>query len=90
MSERRLKYRWRRSWEDVPDDYVAMDGNISFGRVHLHQTGPNRFWTWYLWDQSPEGLIEPETGADPDKMAACQQLEAAYDAARGRAARRAK
>lgn len=81
MKERQLKYRWARTWQDRPDDYTAWDGDRCIGRVYLHTTGTMKIWTWYM--SSEDGLsVRPANGADPDKIEACKQLEAAYDAER--------
>jgi hypothetical protein len=81
VRERKLKYRWARTWQDRRDDYTAWDGDSCIGRVQLHNTGPVKTWTWHMG--SEDGLsIHPANGADLDKMEACRQLEAAYDAAR--------
>lgn len=85
MKERQLKYSWERTWADRETDYVAKDGEIRFGRVQLHTTGPDRVWTWHFWGDAFAGIVPSANGSDPDKIEACRQLEAAYDAAKANA-----
>lgn len=76
MTERQLKYDWRRTWPDKPHDFVCVaDGQI-IGRVQLHDTGPMKHW---MWSMSTDGFeIEPQDGFADDKMEVCRLLEKAY------------
>jgi hypothetical protein len=86
--ERQLKYSWERTWADRETDYVAKDGEIRFGRVQLHTTGPEKVWTWHLWgDAFADFSVQSLNGSHPDKIEACRELEAAYDAAKAKATR---
>lgn len=48
MTNRQLKYEWRRTWENSKQDFTCWDGDQNIGRVQLHTTGPNRVWTWHM------------------------------------------
>lgn len=80
MTERQLKYQWRRTWPDRSHDFVCeVDGEI-VGRVQLHTSGPLRAWTWSM-SIDRVGFIATENGSEDDKMEACRRLEKAFDAA---------
>ena len=85
MTERQLKYQWDRVKNGDRYDFVARDGQIRFGRVQLHTTGPERVWTWHFWGDAFDGIVLSANGSDPDKIEACRQLEATYDAAKANA-----
>lgn len=80
--QRQLKYVWERTWEGRESDYVAKDGECRFGRVQLHTIGPERVWTWHLWGDALEHMPRSLNGSHRDKIEACRELEAAYDAAK--------
>jgi hypothetical protein len=82
MKKKKFKYEWDRTWEGRESDYVARDGQIRFGRVQLHTSGPAKVWTWHFWGDAFAGIAPSANGSDPDKDEACRQLEAAYDAAK--------
>lgn len=78
--ERKLKYRWERTWPDKAHDFACFDGEELIGRVYRHDNGPTRFWIWSMSIDRP-GDIRTANGRDDDKMGACRALEAAYERA---------
>jgi hypothetical protein len=83
MKERQLKYHWDRVKNGDRYDFVARDGQVRFGRVYLHTTGPEKVWAWFLWgDAFADFAVQSLNGSHPDKIEACRELEAAYDAAK--------
>ncbi|MCZ4501018.1 MAG: hypothetical protein JWQ74_3573 [Marmoricola sp.] len=79
--ERQLKYRWERTWPDIRDDYTCFFADVNIGRVQYHTSGPVRFWKWFMAVDDLSMQIAPMTGTHDDKIEACRQLEAAFDAA---------
>lgn len=84
VTQRQLKYRWERTSEDTHADFTAWDGDICFGRVRLHTTGPIRMWTWFM-NADHDWRFHPSDGNEVDKIEACRQVEAAYDEAKKKA-----
>lgn len=82
MTARKFKYEWRRTWEDKPHDFSCSDGNNSFGRVYLHDTGPIKHWAWFMSDEERDGGPVSANGSCETKDDACRAVEAAYDAAK--------
>jgi hypothetical protein len=75
--ERQLKYEWRRTWPDKLEDFTGWDGDWQIGRVHRHHLG-NWLWTMYFDAGGPVEVSR--NGSNDDKMGACKDVEAAYDA----------
>src|SRR4051812_28513236 len=78
MVKRKFKYRWARTWADVPEDYLAFDGEVKIGRVHRLNSLSEGGWYWAMnaaleWSGSSAGTVET-------RDAACHAVEAAYDA----------
>jgi hypothetical protein len=79
--ERQLKYEWRRTWEDQPHDFTGWDGDWQIGRVHRHHM---KNWIWTMWFDAGGPVEVSSNGTHEDKIGACKEVEAAYDAEKGK------
>jgi hypothetical protein len=78
MAERQFKYRWDRTWAEVPEDYLAFDGEMKIGRVHRMNSISAGGWYWAMnaaieWSGSVAGTAETRDEA-------CREVERQYDA----------
>jgi len=78
MAERQFKYRWDRTWAEVPEDYLAFDGEMKIGRVHRMNSISAGGWYWAMnaaleWSGSSAGAVETRDDA-------CREVEREYDA----------
>ncbi len=85
MVERKFIYRWGRTWGDVPEDYVAFDGEVKIGCVHRVNSVSVGGWYWAInaaleWSGSVAGTVETRDEA-------CHEVERQYDAMVARIAR---
>ena len=53
--ERQFKYRWDRTWADVPEEYLAFDGDVKIGCVHRLNSISAGGWYWAM-NAAPNGL----------------------------------
>ncbi len=88
MSEKvQLKYMWRKTWEDVPDDFEGIDPSredffgkpLKFGRIFLGHVPEGTGWLWCLqWSPHGYGDILP-SGVAATAREAAKAMEDAYD-----------
>lgn len=88
----RLKYRWRKTWDDVPDDYVGIDPSrtdrfgklLRFGRFRLGHIPSGTGWLWYLqWSPDDyEGVLQ--SGVASTAREAAKSIEDAYESLNSR------
>ena len=73
------RYRWRHTWRDKEDDYVAQDHGRQVGRVYrAPYTGGSVVWQWFLQtDSFVRAAVRCEGGA-VELIQAVEQLEGAY------------
>src|SRR4029079_6795482 len=76
MAERQFKYRWDRTWAEVPEDYLAFDGEMKIGRVHRMNSISAGGWYWAMnaaieWSGSVAGTAETRDEA-------CREVERQY------------
>ena len=81
MAFQSLKLRWQRTWNDVPRDFKAYDGERKVGRVHFSASAlsPEVAWSWSggAYIEHPGGAIwSGGNGRVGSKQAACEALEA--------------
>jgi len=82
-----LKLRWRHTWDDKDNDYVAETDAYqgSVGRIYLHDSGGhlNGNWFWAMNAHGPEVSrnIEPLSGYEPSPRRAAREVEKAWFAA---------
>lgn len=83
-----LKYRWRQTWPDKPDDYSGRDpgtldhaGNpVVIGRFYLAHVPGGMAWRWFMqWMPERGGVLLPSGIAESEREAA-RAIEDAYDA----------
>jgi len=76
--ERQFKYRWDRTWADVPEEYLAFDGDVKIGCVHRLNSISAGGWYWAM-NAAPNGLAR---SAAQSKAATkpCKEVEREYDA----------
>src|SRR3954465_2126148 len=77
MAERQFKYRWTRTWGDVPEDYTAFNGAAKIGCVHRLNSVSAGGWYWAMnaaieWSGSCAGTAETREGAS-------REVERQYD-----------
>lgn len=46
--EIKLKYRWRKTWPEVEDDFTGMDGEETIGRFYKHRATEGMRWYWHM------------------------------------------
>lgn len=68
--QRQIKYDWRRTWGDVPEDYLAYDGEWKIGRVHRVISVSSGGWHWTCnarleWLGSEAGKCRDQGGGLP-------------------------
>ena len=76
--QRQFKYRWARTWADVPEDYTAFDGAVKIGCVHRLNSVSGGGWYWAMnaaveWSGSVAGSAETRDDT-------CHEVERQYDA----------
>lgn len=81
----RLRYRWRRTWEDHPRDFVCEDEGGLVGRIY-HNVGTTTqpaHWQWFL-NGEYRGYQMSSGGREPGRLAAARAVEDAYEKAKAR------
>src|SRR4051812_3387320 len=63
VKQRKFKYRWQRTWADVPEDYTAFDEAVKIGCVHRLNSISAGGWYWAMnavleWSGSLAGTTE--------------------------------
>lgn len=77
-SDIELKLKWRKTWDDAEDDFVAVGvpgvhGDI--GRIYLVRGGPqNARWTWGINARLPE-LFLSDSGSEATAREAAKRVE---------------
>lgn len=74
------RYRWRKTWPDRENDFVALDGLVKFGRIHIYHMG-NWFWCLYSTELKLRNTatMQPLAGyADTARLAAFE-VERCYE-----------
>ena len=67
----------------VPDDFIAMDGDIEVGLVKLVESGPDRGWFWSLTLVHPGPAFRlPTNGQCATRGEAVSELRECYAAFR--------
>lgn len=85
-----LKYHWRQTWVDKPDDYVGEDpGNLdqvgnpsTIGRFYLTHIPGGTAWRWFVQWVPPGGGVDLPSGVAQSEREAAKAIEVAYVAAR--------
>lgn len=98
MTEITLKYRWRQTWADKPDDYVGKDpGNLdqfgnpsTIGRFYLAQIPGGMAWRWFTQWAPPGAGAHLPSGVSQSEREAAKAIEDAYDQIRDIAATKPK
>lgn len=75
----KLKYRWVKTWPDAVDDFSAIDGRETIGRIYKYQTGPQKdrwFWTMTVLSENRETIACD--GIEATAREAARQVETAY------------
>ncbi len=79
--EESLRYRWRRTWEDQPRDFVCEtdDGEL-IGRIYFNvgTTTQPEHWQWFL-NGEYEGRQLNSGGRAPGRMEAARAVEDEYE-----------
>lgn len=82
-----LKYRWRKTWADKPDDFVGKDpDNVdqfgspsTIGRFYLAHIPGGMAWRWFVqWHPPGAGVVLPSGVAQSEREAA-KAIEDNYD-----------
>ncbi|CAM5598653.1 hypothetical protein MAUB1S_10123 [Mycolicibacterium aubagnense] len=77
-SEIELKLKWRKTWDNVEDDFVAVGvpgvhGDI--GRIYKHAGGPqNARWSWSVYARLPT-LMLSDGGTEDTAREAAKKVE---------------
>lgn len=76
------RYKWRETWPgESHQDYVALDGELSFGRIQLDKTSHMKIglWKWNIthipWVKKH---LTPHSGWAPDAREAARHVEELY------------
>lgn len=76
-----LRYRWRRTWEDHPRDFVCEtdDGEL-IGRIYFNvgSTSQPPHWQWFL-NGEYKGFQLNSGGRVPARMDAARAIEDEYE-----------
>lgn len=81
-----LRYRWRRTWEDQPRDFVCIgDDGEPVGRIYYTVETVNNpaHWQWFLNGEYRGYHLNP-SGREPGRLAAARAVEDAYEKAKAR------
>ena len=83
-----LRLRWRHTWEDGGDDYVAEASGSGFdgpvGRIYRHEHGTKQSqWTWSMTAHGAEVSrnFGPLHGEEPTPRRAAYEVERAWSKA---------
>ncbi len=84
-SVERLRYRWRRTWEDHPRDFVCLAGDEVVGRIYYNvgSTSQKPHWQWFV-NGEYKGAQLNSAGREPGRMDAARAVEDEYEKARAR------
>lgn len=75
----KLKYRWVKTWPDAVDDFSAIDGRETIGRIYKYQNGPQKdrwFWTMTVMSENRQSIACD--GIEATAREAGRQVETAY------------
>ena len=78
MAERRFKYRWGRTWDQVSEDYTAFTGGIPIGRVYRINSIQSGGW-FYTMNGTYRNRCGSISGQVAERDAACDRVEKAWD-----------
>jgi hypothetical protein len=84
MSEEiQLKYRWQRTWGEIEDDFVGMDGEEIIGRFYKYRAAEGMRWYWHMqWGGDRRERVQLSGLCEQPRQAALE-IEANYDRLRG-------
>lgn len=82
-----LKYKWRKTWADQPNDYVGFDPNSldrtgkpeTIGRFYLSHMPNGLAWRWFFHWRAGEYQGALPSGIALTERQAAMPIEAAYD-----------
>ena len=55
----KLTHRWVKTWQDAVDDFSAMDGQETIGRIYKYENGPQKdrwFWTMTALSENRQSI----------------------------------
>ena len=75
----KLQYRWVKTWPDAVDDFSAIDGRETIGRIYKYETGPQKDrWFWTMTALSENRQTIACDGIEATAREAGRQVENAY------------
>lgn len=76
----KLTYRWVKTWPDAVDDFSAIDGQETIGRIYKYENGPQKdrwFWTMTALSETRQSIACD--GIEETAREAGQRVEQAYN-----------